>query len=167
MTNTILLIGTNSVVTIWRNLIHSWSSWWCHGWRRCGSHLLPLLNRWRSWFNKYCAGGMIYISWLSLTINDSSVSVLIFVEDNVSLMLLTQDLCFSLGRNTLKEWVFMSHPRQVLRSSILPSPVIFLRDSGLSRFSGSYDCSGQKVYEWPVIRLFLCILSNIYCPLLW
>ena len=38
----------------------------------------------------------------------------------------------------------MSHPRQVLRSSIFPSPAIFLRDSGLSRFSGSDNCSGQN-----------------------
>ena len=102
----------------------------------------PIFNRWRSCFNKYRAGGMACAAWSILPINNYSVSVLIFVEDNESFMLLTQVVCSYFGRNTLKEWVFMSHTRQVLRSARFPSPVSFLRECGLSRFSGSDACSG-------------------------
>ena len=144
MINIMLLVGTSLVVTRWRTLIHSWVSWRFHGWRRCGPHIFPLFNRWRSRFKKYCAGGMTCAAWLIFPINYSSVSVLIFAEANESLMSLNQAVCFSFGRNTLKEWMFMSHPRQVFCLTSLLSPASFLKESGSSHFSGSDACSGHN-----------------------
>ena len=63
---------------------------------------------------------------LSLSINYSSVSVLICFEANVSLMSLNQTVLFSFGINNLKEWVFMSHTRKILRLASLPSCASFL-----------------------------------------
>ena len=73
--NTMLYIGTPLVVTHWRNLIHSWRSWWFHIWSCCGPHRFPLFSKWFSQLEKYFAIGMTCASWLSFTINDSSVSV--------------------------------------------------------------------------------------------
>ena len=114
LTNTMLLIGTPLVVTCWRYFIHSYRSWRCHSWSRFGPHYLPLFSKWLSWLKKYYAGGMTCTAWSSFPINDSSVSVLIFVESNASFMSLVQAICFYFGRNTLIVWVFMSHPRHVL-----------------------------------------------------
>ena len=119
VTNTMLLIGTPLVVTCWRNFIHS-----------CGTHFSPLFSKWRSQFRKYRAGGMICAAWLIFLINDSSVSVLIFVEANAYFMSVFQAVCFSFGRNTLSKWVFMSHPRHVLCLDRGTSPTSFLKDSG-------------------------------------
>ena len=127
MTNNMLLIVTPLMETCWRNFIHSWRSWRCHGWRLCGTHIFPLFNSWRIQFKKYFSGGVTCAMWLSLPINYSSVSVLIFVESNAPLMPLTQAVCFYFGRSTIKEWVFISHPRQVLYSTNFPSPVSYLR----------------------------------------
>ena len=80
MTKAMLFIGTLLVVTCWINLIHSWRSWIFHGWIHCGPHIFPLFNRWSSQSNKYCAGGMTCAAWFSLPINDSSVTVLIFLK---------------------------------------------------------------------------------------
>ena len=41
--------------------------------------------------------------------------------------------------------MFVSHPRQVLRSSSPPTPASFLRDSGSSCFSGSDAFSGWNI----------------------
>ena len=58
LTNTMLLISTPLVETLWRNLIHSWGSWQCHSWSRCGPRGFPLFSKWRIWFKKYHDGGM-------------------------------------------------------------------------------------------------------------
>ena len=144
LTRTMLLIGIPLVVTCWRNFIHSWRFWRCHGWSRCGPHFLPLFSKWLSWLNKYRAGGMTCDAWFSFQINNYSVSVLIFVEANDSFMSLVQTVCYCFGRNNLREWAFMYHPRHVLCSTSLPSPTIFLKDIGSSRFMGSDVYSGRK-----------------------
>ena len=144
LTKTMLLIGTPLVVTCLRDFIHSWRSWWCHSWSPCGTHCFPLFSKCRSRFEKYRSGGITYAVWLRFPINDSSVSVLTFVEANASFMSEVQAVCFSFGRNTLREWVFMSHPRHVLWSAIFPSPAIFLKESVSSCGSGSDGCSVQK-----------------------
>ena len=139
-----LLIGMHSVVTHWSNLIHSWKYWWLHSCIRCGIHIFPCFSWGRIPFNKYCSGGITCALWLSFTINDFSVSDLIFFEFDTSLISLTQAVYFYCGMNTLKEWVLMYHLRQVLHSASLPFPVVFLREGVLSRSIGSDAFSGQK-----------------------
>ena len=145
LTKTMLFIGTPLVVTCWRNFIHGWRSWRCHSWSRCGPHPPPLFSKWRSRFKKYFAGGMTCAVWLIFPINDSSVSVLIFVQDNASFMSFVQSICFSSYRYTLRYWVLMSQPRHVFCSASCPSPASFLNESGSSRFRGSDGCSGQNI----------------------
>ena len=99
---------------------------------------------WRSGFKKYWAGGITWAALLGLPINDSSVSILIFVEANTLLMLFVQDVCSSFGRNTLKKWLFMYHPRHVFRLASFPSPPIFLRESELFHSSVLDACSGRN-----------------------
>ena len=86
MTKTMLLIGTPLVETCWKNLIDSWRFWKFHGWRHCGTHLSPRLNRQRIISKKYFDGGMTFTTLLIFPIDDSIVSVLIFFEVNASLM---------------------------------------------------------------------------------
>ena len=100
---TMLLIGTPLVVTCLSNFIYSRRSRQCHSWSRCGPHFLPLFSKWRSRFKKYRSGGMTCDVLLSFPINDSSVSVLIFVKANASFMSVVQAVCFSFGINTLRE----------------------------------------------------------------
>ena len=64
-------------------------------------------------------------------------------------MLFTQAFYLSFGRNTLKEWLFMTHLRQVLLPASFPSHASFLRESGSSRFSASYACSGFNIVWMP------------------
>ena len=136
LTNTMLLISTPLVETLWRNLIHSWGSWQCHSWSRCGPRGFPLFSKWRIWFKKYHDGGMTCAVWLILPINDSSVSVLIIVEYNSYYMSVAQSVCLYFGRNNLRGWVSMSNPRNVLWSASFPSPSSLLKDSGSSHFKG-------------------------------
>ena len=100
---TVLLIGTPLVVACWRSFIHSWRYSRCHRWSRCGPHFFPRFSKWRSQFKKYCAGGTTCATLVGLPINDSSLSVLIFVETNASSMSVVQAACFYSGRNTLRE----------------------------------------------------------------
>ena len=86
LTKTMLLIGTPLVVICWKNFIHSWRSSLCHSWSHCVPHCFPPLSKWCSRFKKYCAGRVICAAWFSFPINDFSVSVLTFVEDNASFM---------------------------------------------------------------------------------
>ena len=134
-----LLIGTPLVVTRWRNLIHSWRYWQCYIWSCCGPHSLPLFSKWRSWFNKYRAGGMKCAALLNFTINDS-----FFVEVYASCILTSQDVCFHFGRNNLREWVCMYHPRHVLCSTSFPPTISFLMDGGSSSSRGYDGCSGHN-----------------------
>ena len=104
---------------------------------------------------------------LSLSINDSSVSLIIFVEANMSLILLNQAVCFYFGINTLKAWVFMSHPRQVLSLTIFLSPASFLREGGSSNPSGSYACSGpNSVHTTNKAALFACSIQYLSCTVM-
>ena len=113
LTKTMFLIGTPLLVTCWRDFIHSWRSWQCHSWSLCGPHFPPLFSKWCSRCKKYRAGRITCAVWLSFPINDSSVSVLIFVEANASFMSFFQAVCFSSGRDTLRYLVVMSQPRHV------------------------------------------------------
>ena len=122
------------------------------------SQFFPIFSKWRIRFNKYPAVGMTCATWLSFPINNSSVSVLIFVEANAYFMSLTQDVCFSSVRNTLREWVFMSHPRHVLWLVSCPSPISFLKESGSSHFRGYDGCSGRNSV-WMTNRAALFALS--------
>ena len=138
------LIGTPLVVTGLRNFIHSWRSWRCHSWSLCGPHFFPLVSKCRSRFKKYCAGGITCATWLIFPLHDSRVSVLIFVEANASFMSFVQAVCFSSGRDTLRDWVLMSQPRHVFWSESFPFTASFLNESGSSRFRGSDVCSGRN-----------------------
>ena len=64
---------------------------------------------------------------LSFPINNSRVSVLIFVRSNAYFMSVVQSVCFSSGRNTLRERVFMYHHRHVFCSASFPLPLVSLR----------------------------------------
>ena len=171
---TMLLIGTPLVVTCWRSFIHNWRSSWCHSWSHCDPHP-PLssvsgvsgLSKWRIRFKKYFAVRMTCAAWLIFTINDSSVSVLIFVEDNASFMSLTQDVCFYSGRNTLREWVFMYHPSNVLCSSSCPYPTSFLKEGGHFVSGVLMAVVVGIVYGWPIEPHFLRDISNVGNQLLW
>ena len=59
-------------------------------------------------------------------------------------MSFVQAVCFSSGRDTLRELVFMSQPRRVIFSASCPSPASFLKESGSSHFRGSDGCSGRN-----------------------
>ena len=87
---------------------------------------------------------MTCAAWLSFPINDSSISVLIFFGANASCMSVVQAICFSSGSNTLRDLVFMYHPRHVLCSASCPSPAIFLKESVSYCFRGSDVCSGRN-----------------------
>ena len=141
LTKTMLLIGNPLVVTCLRNFIHSWRSWRCHSWILCGPHFFPVISKWRSRFKKYRADGMTCAACLIFPINDSRVSVLIFVEANASLISFVQAVCFYSGRDTLRDLVLISQPRHVFCSASCPSPASFLNASGSSRFRGSDGCS--------------------------
>ena len=125
------------------------------------SPFFHLFSKWRNQFKNYRAGGMIFAAWLRLPINNYSVSVIIFDEANASFISVVQAVCFSSGRNTLREWVFMPHPRHVLCSASCPSHASFLKESGSSRFRGSYGCSGRKSV-WMTNRAAL-FLQSIQC----
>ena len=144
LTKTVFLIGTPLVVICWRNFIHIWISSWFHIWSRCGPHFVSLFNKLRIRFKKYCNGGITCPARLSFPINDSSVSVLIFVEANAYSMSVVQAVCFSSGRNTLREWVFIYHPSHIFCSVSCPYPTSFLKESGSYHFRGSDGCSGWK-----------------------
>ena len=104
---------------------------------------------------------------LSLLVNDSSVSFIIFVESNVSLILLTQAVCLYFGINNLKAWVFMYHPRQVLLFTSFLFPAIFLRESGSSHSSGSDACSGpNSVRMTNKAALFACSIQYLSCTVM-
>ena len=85
---------------------------------------------------------MTCAAWLSFPINNSRVSVLIFVEANDSLMSFVQAVGFSSVRDNLRDWVLMSQTRHLFCSASCPSPASFLNDSGSSHFRGSDGCSG-------------------------
>ena len=159
LTKTMVLIGAPLVVTCWSNFIHSWRSWRCHSWSLCGPHFFPLFSEWRSRFKKFRSGGMTCASLLRFPINYSNVSVLIFVEANSFFMSFVQAVCFSSGRDTLREWVFMYQPRHVLCSASCPSPVSFLKESGSSCFRFSDGCSGWDSV-WMTNRVALFALSK-------
>ena len=65
---------------------------------------------------------------------NSSLSVFIFVKSRYSIMSCTQDVSFSLGMNTHRDRLWMSQPRQVLLSSILPSTTSLWSERGSSHF---------------------------------
>ena len=92
-----------------------------------GAVAVPIVfSNWYRRFKNYCDGGITRAAQLSFPINNSSVSVLIFVEANAYSMSVVQAFCLSYGRNTLIEWVFMSHPRHVLCLASCPSSASFL-----------------------------------------
>ena len=64
----------------------------------------------------------MFLYLLSLPMRDSSLSLIVFVEDRDALMSCTQAVSFSLGKNARRERVWMSHPRQVLCSESWPFP---------------------------------------------
>ena len=80
-----------------------------------------LLNRLRHLLKR----GKKWAAWLRSPIKYSSVSVLIFVEANAYFMSVIKAVCFYYGSNTLREWVFMYHPRHVLCSDSCPFPTSF------------------------------------------
>ena len=43
---TMLFILTTVELTHWRNFIQSWRPCMCQDWKRCGTHLFPLLRNW-------------------------------------------------------------------------------------------------------------------------
>ena len=97
--NTMLFIGTPVYATNWRIFIQSCRSSLCQDWRRCGPHFFSLFRRLRSWFRNYFAGVMMLATWLILPTRDYILSVFIFVNARDSLMLCSQAVSFSCGRN--------------------------------------------------------------------
>ena len=120
--------------------------------------IFPLFGKWRSRFKNYCGDRITWAAWLSFPINDSSLYVLVFVEANASFISVVQVVCFYSGINTLREWVFMSHPRHVLCSASCPSPASFLKESGLSHFRGYDGCIGRNSV-WMTNRAALFVRS--------
>ena len=90
---------------------------------------------------------------------DSRLSVIFFVKYKDNLMYFTQDVYFSLGRNTHRERVWISHPRKVLHPESWLSPASLRSDRGSSRFSGSEDCSGLNMV-WMANKDAFLVLSN-------
>ena len=76
---------------------------------------------------------------------DFFLSVVIFVEARGSLMSCIQTVSFSLGINTRRECVWMSHPIQVFRLTSCTSPEISQSDRGSSHFRGPQGCSGLNM----------------------
>ena len=120
-------LGPPLVVTRWRNFTHSWRSWQFHSWSRWGLHCFPLFSKRSICIKNYCYSGMKCAAWLIFQINNSSVSILIFVEVNASFMSVVQAVCLYVGSNTIIEWVFMSHPRNILWSASCTSPASLLK----------------------------------------
>ena len=137
-----LFIGNHSSATHWNIFIQKWRSCLCQYWRCCGTHLFPLFKCCLSRVRKYLAEEMMCSTWFSLPIRDSSLSVFIFVEDSDALMSCTQAVTFSLGTDTLREQVCMSHPIHVFCLSSWPSLGSFWSEGGSSCFSIYEDCSG-------------------------
>ena len=67
-----------------------------------------------------------------------------FFDANAPFVSVVQSICFSSGRSTLRERVFMSHNRHVFCLANRPSPASFLKEIGSSRFRGSDGCSVRK-----------------------
>ena len=76
---------------------------------------------------------------------DYKPSIFIFVEARDDFMSCTQDVSFSLGRNNLRERVWMSQPRHVLCLSSWNSPASMRSERGSSRFISSKYCSGLNM----------------------
>ena len=77
---TMLFIGTTFSMTHWRIFIQRWSYCLCQDWNRCGPHIFPLLRMWYSQIRKYLAGGMMCAVWLIFPMQDSILSVFIFLN---------------------------------------------------------------------------------------
>ena len=92
---------------------------------------------------------------------DSRLSVVIFVEARGALMSYNQDVSFSIGSNTRRERVWISHKKQVLRSAGWPSLMSLWSERGSSRFSGSYGCSGLNMV-WTTNKATFLALSTQY-----
>ena len=107
--------------THWRICIQGYRSCLCKEWRRCGIHLLPLFTCLQCWFRNYLAGGMMWSPQLRFPMRDSSLSVFNFVKSKDALIFCTQAVSFSRVRNTCIDWVWMSHPIQVLFLASWPS----------------------------------------------
>ena len=93
----------------------------CQNWSRCGPQLFPVFRSWHSRFSKYLSGVMICATLFSLPVRDSSLCVFILVKDRDYLMSCTQAVSFYLCMNSLRVWVWMFHPRQILCLSNRPS----------------------------------------------
>ena len=167
LSTTMLLIGTPLVATCWRNNIHSWRFWRCHSWSCCGLHCFPLFSKWFSWFKKYRSYGMTCAAWLRLPINDSSVSVYIFVEANAYFMSVVQAVCFSSGRNTLREWFFFLTLGMFCARLVVPPPLFYLTIVDHLVSAIMMDVVVGRVYGWLIEPHFLRDLSNICHWLLW
>ena len=134
--NMLLNVNTFSV-TLWRIFIQSWRSGLCQDYRRCGPHFFHLFIRWRSKFRDYLDRVMMCAAWVRLPMRYSRLSLFIFVKARHALVSLTQAVSFSLGKNARRERVWMSHTRQVLRSTSWPSTPILWSERGTSCFSSS------------------------------
>ena len=88
---------------------------------------------------------MMCAAQLSFPKRGSNLFVFIFIEARDALMSCTQDVSFSLGRNNLRQQVWMSHPTHVLCLSSLPSPASLHSERGSSHFSGSGECSSLNI----------------------
>ena len=119
---TMLFIGNPFSFIHWGIFIQRWRSFLQQDCRRCGPHPFPLLRSCRNQFRKYLYGGMMSAAWLRFPRRDNSLSVYIFVETRDDLISCTHAVSFSLGRDTRRERVWMSHHRQVLRSASWTSP---------------------------------------------
>ena len=114
--NNMLFVGTPFSVTRLNIFIHSCRSCLWHYWSRCGPHLFPLFRRLRSRFRKYLSGVMMCAAWLIFLIRYSRLSLFILVRSRDAMMSCTQAVYFYLGRNTCRERVWISQPRQFLCS---------------------------------------------------
>ena len=94
-------------------------------------------------------------------INNSSVSVFIFVEANVLCISVAQDVYLSFISNNLRKWVCMSHPRHFLCLASFPSPTSFLRKSASSRLRGSVGCSDHNSVQ--MINISVIFTRYIQC----
>ena len=151
-----LFIGTHSVVTNCRIFIHRWRSCLLQGWRCCGPRFFNLFRIWciQSRGGLSCWGDYVCII-IELDYKGFQLVCLYFCLIQGCYDVLYPGCLFSLGRNTLREWVRVYQNRHVFCLVSKSLYASLCSEMGSSRFRCSKYCSVPNVLRMTNKSVFL------------